>query len=574
MKLFIAITLLILIALLIQNKYRGSILFTGLASIYFIIDLINYDDFVKGFTNNSLLTLVLLLLVTISLERTVLIDYFSKFIISKSYNKTFLKFGLIVMSTSAFANNTAVVASLMSTIKNNKFHTPSKLLIPLSYFAILGGTLTLVGTSTNLLVNSFVVANGYESLKIFDFFYVGFFIALFGFITLFFTKSLLPDNKASNSDDIEKHLIELKVSQNSKLIGKSVKDNDLRNLEYFFLVEIIRKNNSITPVTPSEIIEENDKLIFSGDVKHIEILRNFDGLVLVDDIKNSDIKTLNLVDAIVTPQSSLVGKRVKDANFRSKYDAAIVSFKRGSESILKIGEEVIQAGDRLILAVGNDFKNKENITNKFYLLSDIKKKKKYSTKQSIFVILGFISIILTSALGYISLFKALIIALIVLLFSKLLTINDIKRNFPFEIFLIIGSSIAISKVLANSGLANDIATVITASFGVYGVYGSFIGIYLVTMILTEFMSNNSAAAIVFPIAYSTAIGLDVSIYPFVFAVAFGASASFLIPHGYQTNLMVTSLGSYKTKDFIKAGIPLSIVYSLVVIIATPIFFKF
>ena len=574
MKLFIAITLLILIALLIQNKYRGSILFTGLASIYFILDLINYDDFVKGFTNNSLLTLVLLLLVTISLERTVLIDYFSKFIISKSYNKTFLKFGLIVMSTSAFANNTAVVASLMSTIKNNKFHTPSKLLIPLSYFAILGGTLTLVGTSTNLLVNSFVVANGHESLKIFDFFYVGFFIALFGLITLYFTKFLLPDNKASNSDDIEKHLIELKVSQNSKLIGKSVKDNDLRNLEYFFLVEIIRKNNSITPVTPSEIIEENDKLIFNGDVKHIELLRNFDGLVLVDDIKNSDIKTLNLVDTIVTSQSSLLGKRVKDANFRSKYDAAIVSFKRGSESILKIGEEVIQAGDRLILAVGNDFKNKENISKNFYLLSDIEKNQKYSTKQSIFVILGFISIILTSALGYISLFKALIIALIVLLFSKLLTINDIKRNFPFEIFLIIGSSIAISKVLANSGLANDIATVITASFGVYGVYGSFIGIYLVTMILTEFMSNNSAAAIVFPIAYSTAIGLDVSIYPFVFAVAFGASASFLIPHGYQTNLMVTSLGSYKTKDFIKAGIPLSIVYSLVVIIATPIFFKF
>lgn len=574
MKLFIAVTLIILIALLIQNKYRGSILFTGLASIYFILDLINYDDLVKGFTNNSLLTLILLLIATISLERTVLIDYFSKFIISKSYNKTFLKFGLIVMSVSAFANNTAVVASLMGTIKNNKFHTPSKLLIPLSYFAILGGTLTLVGTSTNLLVNSFVVANGHESLKIFDFFYVGFFIALFGLITLFFTKSLLPDNKASNSDDIEEHLIELKVSPNSKLIGKSVKDNELRNLEYFFLVEIIRRNNSITPVNPSEVIEENDKLIFSGDVKHIELLKKFDGLIFVDDIKNSDIKTLNLVDTIVTSQSSLLGKRVKDANFRSKYDAAIVSFKRGSESILKIGEEVIQAGDRLILAVGNDFKNKENISKNFYLLSDIEKNQKYSTRQSIFVILGFISIILTSALGYISLFKALIIALIVLLFSKLLTINDIKRNFPFEIFLIIGSSIAISKVLVSSGLANDIATVITASFGVYGVYGSFIGIYLVTMILTEFMSNNSAAAIVFPIAYSTAIGLDVSIYPFVFAVAFGASASFLIPHGYQTNLMVTSLGSYKTKDFIKAGIPLSIVYSLVVIIATPIFFKF
>lgn len=574
MKIFIAITLIILIVLLIQNRYRGSILFTGLASIYYILDLINYNELVKGFTNNSLLTLVLLLLVTMSLERTVLMDYFSKFIISKSYNKTFLKFGLIVMSISGFANNTAVVASLMGTIKNNKFHTPSKLLIPLSYFAILGGTLTLIGTSTNLLVNSFVVANGHQSLKIFDFFYVGFFIALFGFLTIYFTKFLLPDNKASISDDIEKHLIELKVSPNSKLIGKSVKDNGLRNLEYLFLVEIIRKNHSISPVTPSEVIEENDKLIFSGDVKHIEVLRNFDGLVLVDDIKNSDIKTLKLVDTIVTSQSSLIGKRVKDANFRSKYDAAIVSFKRGSESILKIGEEVIQSGDRLILAIGDDFKNKENISKNFYLLSDIEKNQKYSTNQSIFVILGFIAIILTSSLGYISLFKALVIALIVLLFSKLLTLNDIKRGFPFEIFLIIGSSIAISKVLESSGLGNDIANMVTSSLGVYGVYGSFIGIYLVTMILTEFMSNNAAAAIVFPIAYSTAIGLDISIYPFVFAVAFGASASFLIPHGYQTHLMVISLGEYKTKDFIKIGIPLSIVYSLVVIIATPIFFNF
>lgn len=574
MKLFIAITLLILIALLIQNKYRGSILFTGFASIYFILDLIKYDEFVKGFVNNSLLTLVLLLLVTISLERTVLIEYFSRFIISESYNRTFLKFGIIVMSISAFANNTAVVASLMGTIKNNKYHLPSKLLIPLSYFAILGGTLTLVGTSTNLLVNSFVVANGHESLKIFDFFYVGFFIALFGLITLYLTKGLLPDNRISSSDDLEEHLIELKVSQDSKLIGKSVKENGLRNLEYLFLVEIIRKNHTVSPVTPSEVIQENDKLIFSGDIKHIEVLRNFDGLVLVDDIKNNDIKTLKLVDAIVTSQSSLVGKRVKDANFRSKYDAAIVSFKRGSESILKIGEEVIQAGDRLILAVGNDFKNKDNISKNFYLLSDIEKNQKYNTSQSVFVILGFISIILTSALGYISLFKALVIALIVLLFSKLLTINDIKRNFPYEIFLIIGSSIAISKVLESSGLGNDIAYMVTSSLGAYGVYGSFIGIYLVTLILTEFMSNNAAAAIVFPIAYSTAIGLDVSIYPFVFAVAFGASASFLIPHGYQTHLMVISLGEYKTKDFIKIGIPLSIVYSLVVIIATPIFFKF
>lgn len=339
-------------------------------------------------------------------------------------------------------------------------------------------------------------------------------------------------------------------------------------------MEILRKGKTISPVTPSEIIEESDKLIFSGDIKYIDVLKKFDGLILVDDIKNSDIKTLTLVDTIVSSESSLIGKTVKETNFRSNYDAAIVSFKRGSSSILKIGEEIIQAGDRLILAVGNDFKNKDNISKNFYILSNIKQNEKYNTTQSIFIFFGFFSIILISALGYIGLFKALIFALIILLFFKFISLNDIKRKFPYEIFMIIGSSIGISKVLVNSGLANDIAQIITFSLGSFGIYGSFIGIYLVTFILTQFMSHNAAAAIAFPIGYATAIGLNVSIYPFVFAVAFGASASFMIPHGYQTNLMVSSLGAYKTSDFLKIGGILSIVYSLTVIMFVPLFFKF
>lgn len=210
----------------------------------------------------------------------------------------------------------------------------------------------------------------------------------------------------------------------------------------------------------------------------------------------------------------------------------------------------------------------------FYILSNIKQNEKFDKMKSIFIIFGFASIILISALEYLTLFKTLCIALIGLLFFKILSLSDIKKRFPYEIYMIIGSSIAISKVLASSGIANDIAQFITNSLGVYGVYGSFIGIYLVTLFLTQFISHNATAAIVFPIAAATATGLHSNLTPFAFAVAFGASASFLIPYGYQTNLMVNSLGGYKIKDFFKIGSILTFVYSVTVIVFVPLFFRF
>ncbi|MDX9815010.1 MAG: SLC13 family permease [Arcobacter sp.] len=570
MKIFVAISLIILLILLIQNKYRASILFTGLASIYFLFDFLTFEKLVNSYTNNSLLTLILLLLVSIALEKTVLIEIFSKAVITKSYKSTFIKLGIITSIFSAFLNNTAVVASLMSIIKNNKYHLPSTLLLPLSYFAIFGGTMTLIGTSTNLLVNSFLIDNGHQSLKIFDFLYVGFFISLFSISILYLCRNFLPKNK-NITDKIEEHIIEVKVLSKSSLISKSIKENGLRNLEYLFLIEINRNGKVLSPVSPNEIIEKDDKLLFSGNIKYLEVLKKFDGLKLVD---NVDVKDLNLIDVIITPQSTLVGKKVKEANFRSKFDSAIISLKRGSLNISKIGDEILQSGDRLILSVGKDFNNRDNINKNFYVLSNIKQNEKLSMQKSIFVSLGFIISIVVSAFGFISLFKALLIFFIALLFFKTVTLDNIKRRFPYDIFMIIGSSLAISKVLISSGLANDLANIITNTFGQFGIFGSFVGIYLLTLILTEFITNNAAAALSFPIAYATAIGLDVNVLPFVFAVAFGASASFMIPYGYQTNLMVSSLGGYKMKDFIKVGWPVSLVYSLVVIIFVPLFFKF
>ncbi|MCR2074920.1 SLC13 family permease, partial [Campylobacter lari] len=232
----------------------------------------------------------------------------SKFIIGKNYHLSLLKLGVITAGISAFLNNTAVVASFMSIIKNNKFQTPSKLLIPLSYFCIVGGTMTLIGTSTNLIVNSFVVQNGLEGFKIFDFFAVGFCVSIGVLFVLLIFSFLLPEYK-EKENVINEYLINAKVLKNSKLIGKTIQENGLRNLEFLFLLEIQRKDELIAPVSHNELIKEDDILVFSGDITHLKTLKKFDGLQIGS--KDLKLESLNLVDVVINSESNLIGKSVK-----------------------------------------------------------------------------------------------------------------------------------------------------------------------------------------------------------------------------------------------------------------------
>ncbi|CAM2805777.1 SLC13 family permease [Helicobacter burdigaliensis] len=571
MKIIVALSILVLLALLVSGKVRASLLFLGVALLYYLLGYLDLKTFLGAYTSDSLVVLVLLLLVSVVIEKSVFMGYISKFIISKNYYFSLFRLGIIVSAISAFLNNTAVVASFMSLIKNNKFQTPSRLLIPLSYFSIVGGTMTLIGTSTNLIVNSFVVQNGLESLKIFDFFAVGICISLGVLVVLMFFSFLLPSYE-DKEKEVKDYLISAEVLDDSPLIGKSIEKNGLRKLEYLFLIEIEREGMSISPVGSSEIICKGDKLVFSGDVAHLEILKEFKGLeVGKQDVKMQD---LELIDVVISPESNLIGKSVKEVNFRTKFDAGIIALKKGSQNISKIGKSILNTGDRLILSVGKDFKTRENILKNFYIISNIDKFKKLNKLQSLFVVLGFLGIIALSALGVFSLLKALIVFLLFLLMLKFVKFDELKRRFPLEIFIIVGSSLAITKVLIDSGLAKDFATLIIGVFGEYGVYGSFVGIYLLTLLLTEMITNNAAAALAFPIGFATAQSLGVSPMPFIFAVAYGASCGFMMPHGYQTHLMVSSMCGYKTTDFVKIGFVVSLTYSLIVLSVTPIFFKF
>ena len=550
---------------LIKFQQRPSLVFGVALLSLFSSQMVSTDQVIKSLSNQGLLTLILLMLCSIALEKTRLLRLVAMKVIRPNYSATWLRLFSFTVVSSAFLNNTAVVSTMLAPIRNNPNHSASKLLIPLSYAAILGGTLTLVGTSTNLIVNSLVLDANLPSLGFFDFTLVGLALVITCGITLYFCRSLLPDHKIKSSK-AQSYFIEAKVSPESSLVGKSIDQNGLRHLQSLFLVEIMRGDLQLTAITPNEVIQANDKLIFSGDISKVSQLRLFDGLSIF--AENSGLPLGNLREVVVRSESILNGNTLKSVGFRSLFDAAVVAIKRDGEKVSgKIGKLRIKPGDFLVLAVGKDFKSRRNIRKNFILLSDVELDSRLSGKKEILAIAGFFVAIGLAAMGIMPLFKAVLLLLGVLLLSGCLTTNELLRRFPTDIWLIISSAIVLSYALQNSGVIDVFNHIMSENSHLFSPLMALIAVYAVTLLLTELVTNNAAAALIFPIAYGLATSIDANPIAFIMAVAFGASASFISPYGYQTNLMVFNAGQYKLNDFIKIGVPVSIVYSITCVTA-------
>ena len=568
----VLITLLLLFIGLAKGAHPVKWLL-GLVVGYYLAGLVTLEGFLSSYVNPAVMTLMLLLLVGMVLEKTVWLNRLAEGLFKSGLKTTYAKMGLFVGLSSAFLNNTAIVASLLSAAKNNRFHLPSKVLIPLSYIAILGGTLTLVGTSTHLLVNGLMVQAGLTPFALFDFIWVGLPILVIGsLVIILFAGRILPDIGVEKSTQRD-YFIEAQVPTNSNLIGQTIKQASLRNLKSLFLVELIREGRLLSPVSPDMVLQANDRLLFAGDGDGANQLKSISGLTLPGLV--AELKTDNLVEVVIAPQSSVVGFTLKQANFRNKFDAAVVVINRGGEQLSgKLGEIALQTGEKLLLATGHDFNQRENLVKNFYFVSQRSQANALNPMQSHAVVAGFLLVLLASAIGWLSLFDGLLILLGGYQLSGTLQLKEVRHRLPIDLFVMIGSALVIASVLLCSGAANLVAQTLLHVFGQWGVMGAFIGVYLITLLMTETVTNNAAAALAFPLALTTAQGLDVSVLPFVFAVAYGASASFLTPYGYQTNLMVYSPGRYRFIDYVRMGLPVSVVYSVAVLILIPLFFPF
>ena len=564
--------MLALVVCLFATRINAAWLFTGAIATSYLTGLIDLESMLVNYANPSLITLVLLILVSIAIEKTTLVKKLAHSMAQGSLAKAVIKLGLSTAFLSSFTNNTAVVASLITTVKESKTHAPSKLLLPLSYTAILGGTLTLIGTSTNLIVNGFAVEAGMAPLGFFDFTLVGLAVLSVGLLTITIMLKYLPDN-GKNNDEVVPFYLEGKVEPSSKLVGRTVEENGLRDLKDLFLAEIIRGERRICAVTPQQEILAGDVLLFVGDINSVPLLQRFDGLKIVHDKHEKDVE--HLVEVVVSQSSRFLGKTIKEIRFREQVHAAIIAIRRGHDRLQGgIGQVELQAGDSLILAPSSDFYALPNLKREFVYISGLDLQTHLSRNKSNTVLASFATVVGLSIFGVVPLVKGLIVLLAALVVLGTIKVPEMKRRFPIELVAIVGSAIGLAKLMIETGLAAEISSSLLWLLGDFGPYGAFIAIFVMTVIFTELITNNAAAALSFPVAYALASGFDVSPLPFVMAVAFGASASFISPFGYQTNLMVYSAGNYRIRDYVTMGLPLSLIYSATVLTVIPFVFPF
>jgi di/tricarboxylate transporter len=568
----IALIVVALIGCLIFSRWSPPLLFSAAMAACVMVGSIDLSSVMEKATNEGLVTLLLLLMVSLGLERLPWLLSLSQYVVRRSLPKTLLGLSGMTMLFSAFVNNTAVVATLAGTLRKNPHHAASQILLPISYAAILGGTLTLIGTSTNLIVSSFLEDLTGSGIAFFAFLPVALPAAMAGLAAMLLMHRVLP---ASNEAYAQTHdfLIEMVVADDSRLVGNTVLENGLRDLGDLFLVELVRQGRLMTPVMPDEYLEAGDRLIFSGDVTKVGILERFHGLRSF--ALDQGLLGTNLTEVVLLPGAPVIGLTIKQSEFRSRFDAAVVGLHRDGERLSgKLGNISLRAGDSLMLAVGADFQKRSNLSRNFLIVDNSVASHSLSTAKSVITAVGMTAAVGCSIAGWVPLSTGLMFLLLLMLSLKLFSAAELRRRFPFEMWLIVSSALAISQAVLNSGLMETAMLGLSPLLAELSPMMMLVLIYALTLAMTELMTNNAAAALMFPIGYSVAITTGLEPMAFVMAVALGGSASFLTPYGYATNLMVQNLGGYSRQDYIRFGWLVSLAYSSVVLLLLPRVFPF
>ncbi len=589
LQLWITLGLLgLLIFSLIRNLGPPDFLFLGTISLLGMAGILTADEAFAGFANPAVVTVGALFVTAAGLRETGVLDSLGHRILggAKGERGAMMRLALVVIPFSAFLNNTPLVAMFVPVVIDwcrRRRVSPSKVLIPLSFLAILGGTCTLIGTSTNLVVHGLMVKNNLDGLHLFEIGWVGVPYAIIGCLYLFVLGPLmLPERKElleQLGERRREYLVEMQVQPGCRLIGKTVESAGLRHLPGLFLIEIDRDGSIIGPVDPEDVIEENDRLVFTGIVSGIVELENIPGLVPAADpayeVAHRQRRGRRLCEAVISPESPLIGRTVREADFRATYGAAVLAVHRGGERVeKKPGDIRLRPGDTLLMQVRAHFMRAHRNDPSFYLVSNVEEYRPVRWDR-LWVAVGLYALLVTlmstqmvdpSVAG--TLTAVLMVAL------GCISSGDARRSVEWQILVTIAAAFGLSTALQKTGAANLLAEFLFGSLAGAGPIVSLAAMYLAGVLMTAVITNNAAAVLLFPICLEVADKNGVAPEPFLIVLMLAASASFITPIGYQTNMMVYGPGGYRFRDFWVIGAPLNLVLWLAAVVLVPTIWPF
>ncbi len=590
---FVLALIVLAFILFVSEKFSLDVTALFILTILFTGGFLTVEEAISGFSNPAVITIALLFILSQGLQKTRILEYLIVRInklVSQSKNLGLGVYLLTIAFASALMNNTAIVAVFMPvTIRlAHQYHmSPSKLLIPLSYAAIMGGTLTLVGTSTNLIVNAVYIENGGSPLGMFEFAKYGWITLLVGLIyVLWIAPKILPSRTVTSSLTQSYHmagyLTEMKISEDSPLVGSTCQERNVNQSYDVIVLDIQRDGRLIAYNVGRQTLRAGDILFVKGSLESFLRMKEVEKVTLLTDEKltQSELEQDDniLVECMVTDQSDVIGKTLREANFRKRFGAFILAIRREGLIIRKkIAHVVLHTYDTLLIYGGKRQISELEKSGKFILLGEMQA----DLVKVRFWWISIVSIVLTvflAAIGVLPILKGALISAVILMMFRVISPNEAYESIHWQVIVLIAALIPLGIVIQSSGTATYIANMImqyvdTLSPSIQP-YVLFALVYFVTMVMTEVSSNTATAIIMTPIVIAITADMQFDPRPFIFGVCFAASASFSTPVGYQTNLMVYGPGGYRFSDYMKTGIPLALTFWILAILIIPTIWPF